>query len=69
MYILYKRERELNMKELGAVEIVLIVIGAICFISYFGALVWHIVTEKEELPEDSIFIRHNKKSKNMEADQ
>lgn len=57
------------MKELGVIEIVLIVIGAICFISYFGALVWSIVTEKEELPEDSIFIRHNKRSKNMETNQ
>lgn len=51
------------MKELGFVEIALIVIGAICFISYFGALIWSTVTEKEELPEDSIFIRHSKKSK------
>lgn len=51
------------MKELGFVEIALIVIGAICFISYFGALIWSTVTEKEELPEDSIFIRHGKKSK------
>ena len=57
------------MKELGIVEIALMVIGAICFISYFGALIWRIVTEKEELPEDSIFIRHSKMSKNKEIDQ
>lgn len=56
------------MKELDAIEIILIVIGAICFISYFGALIWRIVTEKEDLPEDSIFIRHDK-SKNKETNQ
>lgn len=54
------------MKELGVTEIVLIVIGAICFISYCGALIWRIVTEKEELPEDSIFIRHSKTSKDKD---
>lgn len=36
------------MKELGIVEIVLIIIGAICFISYLGALIWSTVTEKKE---------------------
>lgn len=56
------------MKELGVVEISLVVIGAICFISYFGALIWHVVIEKEEFPEDSIFIRHNK-SKDKETNQ
>lgn len=56
------------MKELGSVEIALVVIGAICFISYFGALIWRVVTEKEELPEDSIFIRHDN-SKDKETNQ
>lgn len=55
------------MKELDAIEIISIVIGAICFISYFGALVWRIVTEKEDLPEDSIFISHNKNPKDKET--
>lgn len=57
------------MKELGSVEIALVVIGAICFISYFGALIWRIVTEKEDLPEDSIFISHNKNPKDKGTNQ
>ena len=54
------------MRELAAVDIVLIVIGIICFVGYVGSIIWNIVTTKEELPEDSIFIRHNKKYRNKD---